>query len=56
VLFWATCRARDMVVTGELDHAAGVQVLGALHQAGKHAGLGEVEINRTISSAIRSAA
>jgi hypothetical protein len=56
VLFWATCRARDMVVAGEIDHSAGVQVLGALREAAAQAGLTQREIDRTITSAMRSAA
>jgi hypothetical protein len=56
VLFWATCRARDMVVAGELDHAAGVQVLEALREAAHQAGLNQREIERTITSAMRTAA
>jgi hypothetical protein len=56
VLFWATCRARDMVVAGELDHGAGVQVLEALREAAAQAGLAQREIDRTITSAMRSAA
>jgi hypothetical protein len=56
VLFWATCRARDMVVAGELDHASGMQMLEAIRQAAMLAGLLEREVNRTISSAMRGAA
>jgi hypothetical protein len=56
ILFWATCRARDMVVAGELDHAAGVQVLEALREAAARAGLAQREIDRTITSAMRAAA
>jgi hypothetical protein len=55
VLFWATCRARDMVVAGEIDHGAGVQVLEALREAAAQAGLTQREIDRTIASAMRSA-
>jgi hypothetical protein len=55
MLFWATCRARDMVVAGELDHDAGVQVLEALRDAGAHAGLTQREIDRTITSGMRAA-
>jgi bifunctional DNA primase/polymerase-like protein len=55
VLFWATCRARDMVVADELDHAAGVQVLEALREAGLEVGLTQREIDKTITSAMRAA-
>jgi hypothetical protein len=53
ILFWATCRARDMVIAGELDHAAGVETIEALRTAGAMAGLHHREIERTISSAMR---
>jgi hypothetical protein len=56
VLFWATCRARDMLLAGELDHAAGVQVLDALRDAAAEVGLTQREIDRTITSAMRTAA
>ena len=55
LLFWATCRAREMVVGDELDHDAGVQVLEALRAAGAEAGLTQREIDRTITSAMRAA-
>jgi hypothetical protein len=55
ILFWAACRARDMVVAGELDHAAGVQVLEALREGAARAGLPQREIDRTITSAMRAA-
>jgi Bifunctional DNA primase/polymerase, N-terminal len=54
-LYWATHRARDMVVAGELDRAAGAQVLEALRGAAAHAGLTEREAGRTIASAMRAA-
>jgi hypothetical protein len=56
MLFWATCRARDMVVSDELDHAAGVQVLQALRDAAAEVGLTQREIDKTIASAMRAAA
>jgi hypothetical protein len=56
VLFWATSRTRDMLDSGELDHPSGVQVLQALGQAARRAGLPETEVSRTIASAMRSAA
>jgi hypothetical protein len=56
LLFWATCRARDMAIAGEIDHSAGIQVLEALRQAAQQAGLTQREIDRTIISAMRSAA
>jgi hypothetical protein len=55
LLFWAACRARDMVVEDELDHAAGVQVLEALRDAAADCGLTQREIDRTITSAMRAA-
>jgi hypothetical protein len=55
MLFWATCRARDMLVADELDHAAGVQVLAALRDAAAKVGLPQREIDRTITSAMRAA-
>jgi hypothetical protein len=54
LLFWATCRAREMIVADELDHAAGVQVLEALRDAAAEVGLSQREIDRTITSAMRS--
>jgi hypothetical protein len=54
LLFWATCRARDMCVGGELDHAAAMQVLEALRQAAAEIGLPQREIDRTITSAMRT--
>jgi hypothetical protein len=54
LLFWATCRARDMVVSDELDHGAGVQVLEALRDAATEVGLPQREIDRTITSAMRA--
>jgi hypothetical protein len=44
-----------MVVSDELDHAAGVQVLGALRDAAAEIGLTQREIDRTITSAMRAA-
>jgi hypothetical protein len=55
ILFWATCRAREMVVQDELDHSGGVQVLEALRDAGREVGLTQREIDRTITSAMRAA-
>jgi hypothetical protein len=56
LLFWATCRVRDMHVADELDHAAGMQVLDALRKAAAEVGLSQREIDRTITSAMRGAA
>jgi Bifunctional DNA primase/polymerase, N-terminal len=56
LLFWATCRAREMVVADELDHTAAVRVLEALRDAAAEVGLPQREIDRTITSAMRSAA
>jgi hypothetical protein len=55
-LYWAACRAKDMVVAGELDHAAGMQVLEAIRGAAVQVGLAQREIDRTITSAFRGAA
>jgi hypothetical protein len=55
VLFWGTCRARDMLVAGQMGHADGLQVLAALREAAHRAGLKPHEINRTITSAMRAA-
>jgi hypothetical protein len=41
-----------MLIAGEIDHAAGVQVLEALREAAARAGLAQREI-RTITSAMR---
>jgi hypothetical protein len=56
MLFWAACRAREMVVSDELDHAAGVQVIEALRNAAAEIGLTQREIDKTITSAMRAAA
>jgi hypothetical protein len=56
VLFWATCRARDMLVDGKLEHRDGMEMLAALRKAASRAGLHPHEINRTITSAMRAAA
>jgi hypothetical protein len=53
-LYWSACRTRDLVVAGELDHDAGMQVLDALRQAAADCGLTQREINRTITSAMRA--
>jgi hypothetical protein len=55
LLFWAACRAREMVVEDELDHDAGVQVLQALREAAADCGLAQREIDKTITSAMRAA-
>jgi hypothetical protein len=55
LLFWASRRTRDLVVAGELDHDAGMQVLDALRQAAAQVGLSQSEIDRTITSAMRGA-
>ncbi len=56
ILFWAASRAREMVAVGELDHAAGMQLLEAIREAAAHAGLAQREVDRTITSAFRGAA
>jgi hypothetical protein len=55
VLFWAACRARDMINTGQLDQADGLQALEAMHLAALARGLAHQEITRTIRSAMRAA-
>jgi hypothetical protein len=54
-LFWATCRAHDMIVKDEIDHGDGMEVLQALREAAASSGLGRHEIERTITSAMRAA-
>jgi hypothetical protein len=49
-LYWASCRAAEMVATGELDRAVAVQVLG---EAGEATGLGPSEVQATIDSALK---
>jgi hypothetical protein len=49
--FWAACIIRDMVAEGGLDHSDGAQALTALLITGRHIGLPEREITRTIASA-----
>src|ERR1035438_2659527 len=46
-LHWASCRAAEMIVAGQLDRAAAV---GALAQAGEAVGLGPGEVRGTIKS------
>jgi hypothetical protein len=55
ILFWATCRARDMIAAGDLDRPAAVEVVEALHAAAIRAGLPAREAERTIRSAMRAA-
>jgi hypothetical protein len=56
VLFWASCRASEMVLDGELDRAAAVKVFDALRDAAIEIGLTQREIDRTIDSAMTRAA
>jgi hypothetical protein len=56
VLFWASCRASEMVLAGELDRAAAAKVFDALRDAAAEVGLTQREIDRTITSAMRGAA
>ena len=51
--FWAASRVRDLVHEGVIDHCAGMDVLTQLRQAAAHAGLAPLEINSTITSALR---
>jgi hypothetical protein len=55
LLFWSTCRAREMLLSGDLDNSAGIQVIEALREAARRAGLAEREIDRTITGAMRAA-
>jgi hypothetical protein len=53
LLFWAVCRAKDMLIAGELDQAAGTQLVETLHSAALYAGLTARETTLTIRSALR---
>lgn len=55
ILFWAACRAKDMIIAGEIDPPAGSQLLDTLHAAALHAGLTAHETTLTIRSALRGA-
>ena len=55
VLFWAVCRAVDMIRGSELDQTAGNQLVETLHGAALHAGLTPRETSLTIRSALRGA-
>ena len=55
ILFWATCRTREMIAAGELDQPSAVEVIEALHAAAIRAGLPNREAERTIKSAMRAA-
>jgi hypothetical protein len=55
VLFRATCRAKDMITTGELDQVAGGQLVDVLHAAAIRSGLNPRETILTIKSALRGA-
>jgi hypothetical protein len=52
-LFWAACRVRDMSAAGELTGEEVQDALDALGEAARRAGLGSLEINRTIASGMR---
>jgi hypothetical protein len=56
ILFWASCRATEMVVAGELDHPTAMQVFDLLREAADRTGLPRREAERTIASAMRRAA
>jgi hypothetical protein len=51
-LYWAACRAVEMVTAGELDQATAVSVLT---EAGESTGLGRGAVAATIASAMRGA-
>jgi hypothetical protein len=53
LLFWATCRVRDMSTAGALDGDEAQDALDALHEAARRTGLNPLEINRSIVSAMR---
>jgi hypothetical protein len=48
-LFWAVCRVAEHAAEGELDEDA---ALAELRGAAAHAGLGEAEIKKTITSGL----
>jgi hypothetical protein len=56
VLFWATCRVRDMYKGNELDHASAMQMVELLREAAGRCGLSQRETERTITSALRARA
>jgi hypothetical protein len=56
VLFWAACRASDMVLAGDLDRADAERMFDLLREAAERTGLPRHEIDRTITSAMRGAA
>jgi hypothetical protein len=55
LLFWGACVIRDMIIDRELDQSGGERALKMLAEAGRHTGLAEIEINRTIASATKVA-
>jgi hypothetical protein len=52
-LFWAACRVRDMAASKELAGEEVQGALDALHEAALRTGLKPLEINRSISCAMR---
>lgn len=55
LLFWGACVIRDMVVSRDLDEIGRQNAVQLLAEAGRKTGLPEIEIVRTILSAIRTA-
>lgn len=53
IVFWASCRIRDMIANGELTQSEGSGALQALHKLSQHIGLPARESFRTIDSAFR---
>ena len=52
-LYWASCRAAEMVLAGEIDQAAAERLLvDAAIRAGLHGG--EPEARRTVASGLRT--
>jgi hypothetical protein len=51
-LYWAACKAAEMVTAGELDQGTAVRVLT---EAGESTGLGRGAVAATIASAMRGA-
>jgi Bifunctional DNA primase/polymerase, N-terminal len=51
--YWGACRIREMLAGRELDRSTGAQALAALAEVSRRTGLSEIEIRRTINSAMR---
>src|SRR5262249_53179486 len=53
ILFWATCRIRDMEEEGEIDERGSEDALTEVFAASMHTGLRADEIRRTVNSAMQ---